>query len=597
MTEEFIAEPARHGLTERDRSRFAALFVAAVIILSCFPVLLSYIPYHPGHDTVFHLFRIDGIARGLAEGQFPVMIQSAQIEGYGYPVSICYGDLFLYLPALLRLLGLSMHAAYAVFIFAVNGLCAILTYVVFKRMFNTRSIGLLACTLWTLSPYRLTIDTYLRCSVGEFISLSFFPAILYGIFSMVWHRSPNASKNGWIWCALGVNGVIYSHVLSVLMGIITFLPMLLLELIRKKDIIIVRNIALSAIATLGLSLAFVIPFLDFYSGMEMKVNTQEPAFKQALAISHALQPAQLFELFPEVAKGSIPGNNLDEMPFGIGWALLSAIPLWGMVITLKPCRSCNPKETSTLGSFLLIQILVLMWVTTVYFPWGFNSISSVQKLIAILATIQFPWRLVGPISFLLLTLACLGLANFHTSPNRTTVMHMAIGLIVLALIECGFGLTSFLTHSVALTEDYASYDASYGVMNGEYLPKNLNIAEVIERHGKEIVPSPRINATPEDENTAASFSMQVENNGTEGKITIPLIRYPHYCATTESGDELAISASNDGLIQVTVPEKYSGVIDVTFRPQPIWRAAEAVSILTIIGIVCHIAFGNEQRTS
>ena len=584
------------NLTDKARSRLAIIFVVVIIILSSLPVLLSYTPYHPGHDTVFHLYRIDGIAKGLAEGQFPVMMQSSQIAGYGYPVSICYGDLFLYFPALLRLLGFSMHAAYALFIMAINGLCAITTYITFKRMFGKRGIGILACALWTLSPYRLAIDTYLRSAVGEFISLSMFPAVLYGIYSMIWYRSPNASKNGWIWCAAGVCGVVYSHILSVLMGVITFLPMLAFELVKKRDPIILRNVILAVVATLGLSLAFAIPFLDFYSGMEMKVNTQDPSFKQALASANALQPAQLFELFPEVSNGSVAGKTIDEMPYGIGWSLLSAIPLWGTVMAMKSTHRHRSDNAYLLGSFVLLQIAVLMWMTTVYFPWGFDSNPIGQTFISLLATIQFPWRLVGPISFMLLLLMCLGLNRIQCSPLRRATSSIIICIIGLSLIECGFGVTSFLRHSQAVDEHYVNHDA-HGVMGGEYLPKDFDVATTTRQDDEAIVSTPGIAAIPKDGNTVTSYSIHVENKGRAGSLVIPLIKYPHYHAKTESGDELAIDASDDGLIQIAIPERYAGTINIAFTPPFSWRAAQVSSLLAATGLACCLLFGKMRNES
>ena len=61
-----------------------------------------------GHDISFHLMRIEGLAEGLKMGQFPVKIQPAWYEGFGYGCSVFYGDLFLYIPACLRLLGVSL---------------------------------------------------------------------------------------------------------------------------------------------------------------------------------------------------------------------------------------------------------------------------------------------------------------------------------------------------------------------------------------------------------------------------------------------------------------------------------------------------------
>lgn len=49
-----------------------------------------------GHDLDFHLLRIEGLKDGLLSGVFPVRIQPNWVNGWGYPVSIMYGDLTLF---------------------------------------------------------------------------------------------------------------------------------------------------------------------------------------------------------------------------------------------------------------------------------------------------------------------------------------------------------------------------------------------------------------------------------------------------------------------------------------------------------------------
>ena len=75
--------------------------VAAIGLFASLPFLLDYITW--GLDLNFHLTRIEGIKDALLAGQFPVRLQEPWYEGAGYPVSVMYGDLFLYFPAVLRL--------------------------------------------------------------------------------------------------------------------------------------------------------------------------------------------------------------------------------------------------------------------------------------------------------------------------------------------------------------------------------------------------------------------------------------------------------------------------------------------------------------
>ena len=589
--------PAHRYISERDWSRLTTVAICTIVLVSSIPLMLSYIAYSGGHDAIFHLYRIDGIAQGIKAGQLPVLMQSAQIKGYGYPVSICYGDLFLYFPALLRVLGFSMHTAYSLFIVLINSICAVLTYHVSKRVFGRRSIGIMACALWTLSPYRLLIDTYLRVAVGELTALSFFPAVLYGLYSIIWYKSPGSSRNGWIWCAVGVTAVIYSHVLSIMLGLIVFLPILIFELIKKRDPVIVRNILLAAATTFLLSLAFIVPFLDYYSSVDMRVNTQDPLSKQALAQAHAVQPTQLFELFPKVEGWSVPGNTVNEMPYGIGWSLLSAFPLWGMVMGLNSLRCPNSKDITELSKLIAIQTVLLMWGATVFFPWDYSSGSLCQKLISILSTIQFPWRLVGPISFLLLVLQCIALSIVSRSWAKRAVAPIATSLIIFSLTEAGVGISSYLNSSQELTENYHEYEQTYGIMNGEYLPNNIDITELMERPSDLIVTSPGIEALSNGRNPASSYSIHVNNKATEGYAIFPLIFYPHYKATTSSGSELTITSSDNGLIQVSVPEHYSGDILVTFTAPLSWRVSEALSIFTAVGLTFYQIIRKKYRPS
>ena len=94
-----------------DSELCACLWVlCAAAVLTCAPALTNGGAAN-GADWSFHLSRIEGIANGLREGQFPVRVYSMAKDGYGYAPSLFYGELLLYFPAVLRLLGMSVQGA------------------------------------------------------------------------------------------------------------------------------------------------------------------------------------------------------------------------------------------------------------------------------------------------------------------------------------------------------------------------------------------------------------------------------------------------------------------------------------------------------
>ena len=90
-----------------------ALILAGTVFFSCMPLLWDGLQV--GHDLIFHLNRIEGIAQALRLGQVPVRIHSSTFVGYGYAASEFYPELFLYFPAVLRNLGVSVLDSLRIF--------------------------------------------------------------------------------------------------------------------------------------------------------------------------------------------------------------------------------------------------------------------------------------------------------------------------------------------------------------------------------------------------------------------------------------------------------------------------------------------------
>ena len=119
---------------------------------------------YDGHDLFFHLNRIEGIANGLRNGQFPVRIHSSTLLGYGYAAPEFYPELFLYFPALLRNLGVSLCACVRVFEACIHLATAVSCYLCVRGMMNSRRVGV--CMSHLLS----TMFCVLFCAIAALAS-------------------------------------------------------------------------------------------------------------------------------------------------------------------------------------------------------------------------------------------------------------------------------------------------------------------------------------------------------------------------------------------------------------------------------------------
>ena len=91
-------------------------------------------------DIVFHTNRIIGIAEGLKGGQFPVKYYPNWYNGAGYFSPLFYGELFLYFPAILVLIGIPIKVSYYIFIFTILFAIYISFYFLVKKFTQNKNV-------------------------------------------------------------------------------------------------------------------------------------------------------------------------------------------------------------------------------------------------------------------------------------------------------------------------------------------------------------------------------------------------------------------------------------------------------------------------
>ena len=558
----------------RHFERFVTGFFLTVVFLILLIPLIG--PLTIGHDLNFHLYRIQGIHDGLASGVFPVRLNSAYMNGYGYPVGICYGDFYLYIPAIIEFFGFSLVKSYKLFVVLFNLLSILVSFTSFKKISGSTFISLAGCCIWILSPYRLEC-VYLRAAVGEYLAQAFLPLLASSaleIFDFV----PSRNKLFPILLlAFSVFSIVVSHILSLLIFLISFSPIIIYCLITSKNKKCILYFSLSITFGFFLASYFIIPFLDMYKNGNLLVTGQNDADKAEFAANHATYLPQLFQFFPRLSGGSFAGvPTSDEIPQTLGFA--GIISLFFIVIIFKKEHGRNPKIIIS----IFISILISLILSTNCFPWWKYNDMVFGKLIVLISTIQFPWRFIGCLSFLVALLFCVCFALYRKKHLFTLFALIIIpisvfcGLSSLFTVRSDNGLVSFT--SISDCPD------KFGFMSGEYLPRDINFknGNISDFSGKPVVQNCHISDFSPS-NRELSFVIDAHRGSS---AILPRLYYPFYSIDSNSQVK-AVLSDQDGLLNIKFIDKYCGKLSIKFVYPKSWIYADHLSLVSFsCWIVC-----------
>lgn len=402
------------GLAGRENKLRIPFLIIGIGLAASFPLMNDFLKY--GHDLAFHLTRIEGIYQGMRLGQFPVRVNPVQLEGYGNITGIMYPQLFLFLPAALRFLGVSTMLAYKILIVFVNILTALTAFLAVNKISRSEAAGWAAAGLYTFSLYRL-IDAYTRASLGELLAMAFMPLVVWGIYEIFW-----GDQKKWYLLVAGMTGILQSHVLSVEMtALFLVLELGAWFLTRHKTKVLKRlgSGILATAVTVLLNAGFLIPFL-FYSREEFQVFEIENVLAPTAAYF-----SQIFTSFIEPTGVNLAsGMTRGEMPITVGGILLAGSVLFCMTLRWKKEQDTGDRLGKHCLVFGVLSLLMSSWL----FPWV--ALQANETISALISPLQFVWRFLAPASLFLCITSAVGIVNLvRLSPGREWVYGVAFLLV------------------------------------------------------------------------------------------------------------------------------------------------------------------------
>lgn len=538
---------ARGRMRRRD-----ALMVLGAAAFSCMPLLWGGV--FDGHDMLFHLNRIEGIASGLRCGQFPVRIHASTLLGYGYAASEFYPELFLYIPAILRNMGVSLCASVRVFEAGINLLAALSCYVSAKAVFDSRRTAVGASVLYTLCVYRL-VNLYTRATLGESLAMIFFPLIIWSLYEVL-----RRDDGKWPLLALGMTGVCMSHLLSTLFSVLFCaiaaafsLPKLMRE--KRRFLAILKAAAITVLCCVW----FYVPMMQ-YSGDGVSTSVVLDAQE------NVLQPGGFFVAFAGDMNADIPEDFAYTIGVVPGLALLVGCALLLVRRYAQGKAAMDGKDRAALA-LCALGVVALLGATNA-FPWEWVC-SLRRPFSTFFKQIQFPWRLVGVAVPLLSMAAAWGYLkdDRHASAGAAVIVALCAACSGYTM-QCMVQRTPVLDKETFTDTRISQFEYTYvGTEKTALKPGDIRVGGAEGTYSV-------LEMTKRGTNLTAVIEM---DGG--AYIEFPLLYYPGYQAAVDGIPCKVARGTNNMLRVYGTASGQTAKVDISFKPPMAWIAAQGVSLL------------------
>ena len=344
----------------RKEYRIVTFLAAAASLLT---VLYPLLPkgLYMGTDAPFHLARIESLYLALKEGVFPAKIHFAEAYSFGYGVGFFYPDCFLYFPALLRLMGLSLEISYKIYAVAVTVIAWLNMYTAVELLCERKRHVVSACgAAMYIMCLQYTRYLYSVQAVGSYTAMAFLPVCIGELLNILYR---DYRRRDLVLFTGGVVCVLLSHVSTAILLMVFLLVMVLAGVCRiVKKPVILRDLVCCALGGAVLSVGFWLPALEQLVDQKYRFQTDQ--------------------LYP-VSEQTVSWTQFPSA-LGIGMVLLCVFLVVALLQTIG--RSGEEQRKLLLsGLTATFFFIVLVFCSTFWKTFGHYC-----------EFVQFPSRLLGP---------------------------------------------------------------------------------------------------------------------------------------------------------------------------------------------------------
>ena len=546
----------KNYLKRRD-NRITLVFFLITMIVAISPLISRYCIN--GHDLEYHLLRIESLKEGILIGRPFLKVNTLFFGGAGYASSLFYSDLFMHIPALLRVchfgIGTSFHL-YTALIFA---LCYVSTFYCVWKMSLSKFAGTVAAMLVTLCPYHMD-DMLVRTACGENAAFIFLPLAIYGVFNVLYEEMDKP----WVF-GLGMAGLILTHPATcILMTCVCVVAFLIhIKTLINAPKVFVKLCVVSLLAILVTAYQW-LPMLEQFAHSEFYV-----------------------------------ANNWTDL-------LDSSVGFYEMASKTFPCVGAVlfvliiPRFFMSRRDYPILKFIDLCIIAALIFSVGATNIMPWEKVARFFGFLQFPWRLFI-MSSVLLSIADAVIIRLFL--DRIGEDHRRIAFDIVLILIAAVMMKGAIDHQNENSMGYYDYSDDYysfkpytaGVIAGEWLPAAVTDASSLVEQSDRMV---------YDDGSACAFTRKrakVISDIESGHeyVDVPFIYYKGYSAVIvdDAGNKTKLEVTGEGengMCRVML-EGEKGELTVSYTGTILQKVSLIVSHLFILLIFDLLYLKNKYK--